>query len=40
MFAVNPDVASVTGSPAVDEAIATQAERTATAGKVTVEQEK
>jgi hypothetical protein len=38
--AANPDAASVTGSAVVDEAIATQAERTATAGKVTVEQEK
>jgi hypothetical protein len=37
---VDPDATSTTGSAAVDDAIATQAERTATDGKVTVEQEK
>lgn len=36
---VSPDAASVTGSAAVDEAIADQAQHTATSGKVTVEKE-
>lgn len=39
VVAVDPDAASVTGSAALDEAIADQAEHTATAGKVTVEKE-